>query len=226
METKTIDIDDDYEILLFFNAINKYQYVLWLWQTDKKKNRIVHFGKIRSVEKLKKTIFLIPPGIMFDKKFLFEKNRELFFYSEQKQIAGKIKIKAYTSDGGFSFNMPNKLTQMPDNSFRLFEQENEEKFIHLREAPRKKVEGICMARVIKNVLGLVDGNGDLYALYDLSQGGMSFLSFDPSTFSKGDKVTCTELDGKKFPKALVGEVVAIRTMEHVDEQIKICVKFV
>ena len=65
-----------------------------------------------------------------------------------------------------------------------------------------------------------------YMLYDLSQGGLSFLVFTKDEFSVGEKVFIKAFDTKKFETPIISEVKAIRDADQLGVQFKVGCEFI
>lgn len=64
-----------------------------------------------------------------------------------------------------------------------------------------------------------------YMLYDLSQGGLSFLVFTKDEFSVGEKVLIKAFDARKFETPIISEVKAIREADEMGIQFKVGCEF-
>jgi PilZ domain len=225
LDSKKETIRDDYQIISFLEAAKNSRSNLWLWQLDKNNERIVHYGRIRSLDQFKKIGIIVPIFPVEDNEyhFNFVLDQEIYLYYKEKNIVGKFSPKQRAADGGFSFHFPSTLNKLIGDEIRLFEQEHEEKFMHLRASPRKKAQGVKMVTVTNLSRGEL--KLDSYMLYDLSQGGMAFWCMDPGLFVKGDEISISEMNDKVLPNAIQGEVVAVRTVKEEGNRLKISVKF-
>lgn len=70
-----------------------------------------------------------------------------------------------------------------------------------------------------------DQEKQIYKLLDLSQGGAGLHCLLPNEFTKGEKISLIEIDGKPVDKPLNGEVVAIRPTNEENTEYKIGIKF-
>ena len=216
-------IDDDLEIIDILKALKNEREKLWLWQPKgTSESRAVHYGVIRRCDIMKKLIEIVPTRA---KGFKFSSPRELFLFSERRCIACKVKVQEY--EGGYlTFVLPDRMNLMPGDfleKFKIVEPENEQKFSHLRQLPRRAAKGGQMLGLLRE--DEESDRLDYFSLYDISQGGMGFRAEDPGEFLVGDKVIAVEIDGKPLPKKLRGEVVAVRQMED-ENNFKIGVKFI
>ena len=100
--------------------------------------------------------------------------------------------------------------------------DEEKYFSNKREAPRVRAKGD------KKIIVAAERNltqAFEYALYDLSRGGLAFLSYSLDSFKKGDLVHVLEIEKKRLDLPLVGEVMSVRKLDE-EEAWKIGVKFV
>lgn len=65
-----------------------------------------------------------------------------------------------------------------------------------------------------------------HTLYDLSQGGVSFLVFSRDEFNEGEKLLVRAFDTKKFEKPMLTEVKAIREADDLGIQYKVGCQFI
>ncbi|OFZ46525.1 MAG: hypothetical protein A2381_02350 [Bdellovibrionales bacterium RIFOXYB1_FULL_37_110] len=225
MDSKKQTIRDDYQIISILEAAKSSRSNLWLWQLDKKNERIVHFGRIRSLDQFKKIGIIVPvfPVENDEFHFNFSLEQEIYLYFKEKNVVGKFAPRQRAAEGGFSFHFPPTLNQLIGDEITLFEQEHEEKFIHLRASPRKKAQGLNMATITNLSRG--EFKVDTYFLYDLSQGGMAFWCVDPGMFVKGDEISISKMNDKVLDNEILGEVVAVRTVKEEGNRLKISVKF-
>jgi len=225
LDSKKQTIRDDYQIISILEAAKSSRSNLWLWQLDKKNERIVHFGRIRSLDQFKKIGVIVPvfPVENDEFHFNFSLEQEIYLYFKEKNVVGKFSPKQRAPEGGFSFHFPQTMNQLTGDEIKLFEQEHEEKFIHLRATPRKKAQGLNMATITNLTRG--EFKADIYFLYDLSQGGMAFWCLDPGLFVKGDEISISKMNDKILDTEINGEVVAVRTVQEEGNRLKISVKF-
>lgn len=102
-------------------------------------------------------------------------------------------------------------------------EEEDEMFADKRATPRAKPpEG-------KMITVQVENNArpqSTYMLYDLSQGGLSFLIFTQDEFSVGETVYIKAFDTKKFETPITSVVKAIREADQLGIQFKVGCEFV
>ncbi|MFT6633454.1 MAG: c-di-GMP-binding flagellar brake protein YcgR [Bacteriovoracaceae bacterium] len=65
-----------------------------------------------------------------------------------------------------------------------------------------------------------------HTLYDLSQGGLSFLVFSRDEFNEGERLLVRAFDTKKFDKPMLTEVKAIREADDLGIQYKVGCQFI
>ncbi len=101
--------------------------------------------------------------------------------------------------------------------------EEDKLFADKREAPRArpKVDKIIGLRHFGKL-----GEEQSYKLFDLSRGGMGFLSYVDGAFKKGDIVQLTNMDGQELDDPIRGEVMSVRDLMPEQVGWKVGVKFV
>ena len=224
---QTENITEDLEILRYLNTWLNEREMLWLWQVmeDNNNQRLIHYAMISKVDMLKKEVWIKPAKTDV---FRFDRMADLFIYIPKECMAIKVSIRKFEQNY-LTFSFPDKMTNVPGDFFEnihLIEQEDEEKFVHMRTCPRRKSGGMQLIGVQitahNNQARLKD-----FTLYDLSQGGMAFLASDPGECVVGEKVLLRSIDGKELGKRPKGTVVAIRILEDEDgeKMIKVSVKF-
>jgi hypothetical protein len=238
-------ITEDIEIIRYFNSWCLNREIIWLWQVngDEQRNneedmefineindsngpkqRIIHYALASKVDLRKQEIWLKPAKT---DSFRFDRLADLFIYIPKESFASKVSIRKFENHF-LTFSVPEKMTRIPGDFFQnihLIEQENEEKFSHLRQHPRKKAMG---TQYINIQIFDKNQNGRLkdYQLYDLSQGGMAFVCEDPGECIVGETVILRTIDNKELAKKLQGTIVAIRTFDDQGfKLIKVSVKF-
>lgn len=66
----------------------------------------------------------------------------------------------------------------------------------------------------------------IFELFDLSQGGLSFLCLEDDYFKKGDIIHIHSFDERNFESPMVGEVMSIRAADELGVQNKVGIKFI
>lgn len=100
-------------------------------------------------------------------------------------------------------------------------EEEEKMFADKREAPRARPKE---AKWVK-VQGSDSDQVHLLRLFDLSQGGISFITLEPHLFHKGTTIKVVGFSEFDLDDPLVGEVVSHRTVDDLGIEHKIGVKF-
>lgn len=213
-------IVDDLEVYRILQQIKDKEETLWLWQNhEKHEKRKVHYGKIVKIDQINKKIEIRPNRTSV---FKFNREKELFGVSGQSCFAFRVPIKQY--DQVFlTFPTPHRLNQISGElmeKLQIVEKENEQKYAHLRTAPRK---GAKEGQMIG--LRINEAEEEIYPLYDISQGGLAFKVVDPGEVEKGDKIKVIQIDGTPLPQPIVGVVMSIRQLESGSSEFKVGVKF-
>ena len=148
---------------------------LWLWQEKKKKHRKIHFGVINRIVTEKKIIMLFSgqPGIYFG----FDDKKPVYVYSQEQKVAFQTGFRSVENEF-INLEIPLKigmLTKSQCEKLAVIEMENESAHRHKRVHERKHPEASKYVRIEK-----IDTEGDIvnfgdYELYDISQGGISFM---------------------------------------------------
>lgn len=99
--------------------------------------------------------------------------------------------------------------------------EEDAKFADKRESPRVRPKADKLVRLVRK------GESKLHVmkLFDLSRGGMGFLTFKPDDFPKQSEVYITGFDAFDLDDPLIGTVVAHRAVGELNSEFKIGVKF-
>jgi hypothetical protein len=110
---------------------------------------------------------------------------------------------------------------MLNNEFGLSVDEEDKLYADKRESPRARPKDDKWVKVAK-----LQGDGpDTYKLFDLSQGGMAFVTFDESEFIKGSAVHIVGFNDFDLDDPLVGKVMSIRPIDGAQSEFKIGVSF-
>ncbi|MCK5884405.1 MAG: PilZ domain-containing protein [Bacteriovoracaceae bacterium] len=203
---------NDLEIIQIFKTLLNSGQKVWLWQNPKDKggSRHAHYAVVKRYDVIDKYIEVRPiEGAQF--RFTFD--TPVFLMSEGCDVAFQLKIRKF-EPLFIAFETPQKMKIVSGDfkrGLQIVEKEDEEKFSHMRTAPRKSA---AEQRSIGITKGESERNTIYYFLYDISSGGMGFLTDDPGEFTIGDFVVAHAIDGNPLPKALRGKVVAIRNMEE------------
>jgi hypothetical protein len=111
--------------------------------------------------------------------------------------------------------------ELLNNEFGLSLDEEDKLFADKRETPRARPK---VDKWVK--LAQLQGSGPIiYKLFDLSQGGMAFVSFDESEFAKGSEIHIVGFNDFDLDDPLVGNIMSIRPIDGELSEFKIGVKF-
>lgn len=236
----------------YFNKLGEYKFSVLLWQMDKDQSRrkvvraelsaheeqakklrligqdtfnfkdpmvyvyIEAFQSIFKAEALEQDNMNIALNYPLEMKFLEPEFRNLIQNAFQKidpaLVSGTTEI-TYQSDADiFQAELDEFLS--PDDEDKMFADK--------RSAPRAR------PKKTKMVTASIDGSDDIkiYELFDLSQGGMSFLCLEENFFEKGNNVLIHAFDEKNFESPMVSEVMSVRPADELGVQFKIGLKFV
>ncbi|MBA2403902.1 MAG: PilZ domain-containing protein [Bdellovibrionales bacterium] len=111
--------------------------------------------------------------------------------------------------------------ELLNNEFGLSVDEEDKLFADKRESPRARPKMDKWVKIAK-----LRGDGPVvYKLFDLSQGGMGFVSFDETEFTKGTQIHIVGFNDFDLDDPLVGKVMSIRPIDGVQSEFKIGVAF-
>ena len=219
-------IDNETEIVRCLEFLGQVKEKLWLWQEKKGEPRQIHFGIVKRVVLEKRVVMLFSgrTGVHFG----FDRTGPVYVYSQGKRVAFQAEYKNVENEF-INLDIPLKigvLTPEQCEKLAVVEIENESAHRHKRVHDRKHPEGGKSIRLEKVQDGKTMSFGT-YDLYDMSQGGMSFLIRDPSLFQNGERVRFTHIDEEPLGKKLNGEVMSVRWFgrEDGDTILKVGVKF-
>lgn len=99
--------------------------------------------------------------------------------------------------------------------------EEDKLFADKRESPRVRPKKQKLVKVIKSG----DPVSNLYDLFDLSRGGMSFVTTLPDYFPKGSQIFVMGFDNFDLDDPLVGTVMSHRKIDDSRVDVKIGIKF-
>jgi hypothetical protein len=112
--------------------------------------------------------------------------------------------------------------ELLSNEFGPVDVDEEEKlFGPQRESPRARPKAEKLVKVSK----VGDGGVAMFRLFDLSRGGMSFISHPHSAFHKGDHLHILGFKDFDLDDPLVGTIMSIRPFEGHESDLKVGVKF-
>lgn len=111
--------------------------------------------------------------------------------------------------------------ELLNNEFGLSVDEEDKLFADKRESPRARPKIDKWVKVAK-----LQGSGpEMYKLFDLSRGGMGFVSFSEAEFAKGSEVHIVGFNDFDLDDPLVGKVMSLRPIDGVQSEFKVGVKF-
>ncbi len=99
--------------------------------------------------------------------------------------------------------------------------EDDKIYADKRESPRVRPKGEKLVKVVRKG----ESNVHIMKLFDLSRGGMGFLSFTPDHFPKGSEIYVTGFDAFELDDPLIGTIMAHRAVDETNVEFKIGVKF-
>lgn len=111
--------------------------------------------------------------------------------------------------------------ELLNNEMGLSIDEEDKLFADKRESPRARPKDDKWVKVAKPE----GGEGLIYKLFDLSRGGLGFISFDEMEFTKGSLIHVVGFNDFSLDDPLVGKVMSIRPMDGNVGEFKIGVKF-
>lgn len=109
-----------------------------------------------------------------------------------------------------------------NNEFNSVSLDEEEKmYADKRESPRARPKQDKWVKL----MGEVDNQVHLMKLFDLSQGGIGFITFEPHLFPKGSKIRVVGFENFDLDDPLVGQVMSHRQIDESQIEFKIGCKF-
>jgi hypothetical protein len=99
--------------------------------------------------------------------------------------------------------------------------EEEKLFADKRESPRMRPKSGKLVKVMKKGESKII----IMKLFDLSQGGMAFLTMNPNDYPKGSEIFVTGFDAFDLDDPLVGTVMSHRNVDELNLEFKIGIKF-
>ena len=115
----------------------------------------------------------------------------------------------------------NRDQQLLKSEFGLTVDEEDKLYADQRAAPRARPKDDKWVRLVKGV----SETPLPYKLFDLSQGGMGFVSFDETEFPKGSDIRVVGFNDFELDDPLFGQIMSIRPIDGVLSEFKIGVKF-
>jgi hypothetical protein len=109
-----------------------------------------------------------------------------------------------------------------NNEFNPVNLDEEDKmFADKRESPRVRPKADKLVKVVKKG----DSRVHIMKLFDLSRGGLGFLTFSPDDFPKGMEILITGFDAYELDDPLIGTIMAQRAVDDTNVEFKIGIKF-
>lgn len=252
---KILDVQNDFNKLSeYFDKLDQNQYSVVLWQFDPSQNcRVFYRTNLDQLEKEDKKLLLRDQT---DREFDFKENevfgyieafQSIFKTSILDQSSDKILI-AFPEklhfleakqretiqnvfseiDSALVDGSVEPLYQSDEDIFQseldqfLSPDEEDKLFADKRIAPRarpKKTKMVTISRI-------QDDKMKIYELYDLSQGGMAFLSLEENYFQVSDEIHVHAFDQKSFEVPMIAQVMSTRPADELGVQFKIGLKFI
>jgi hypothetical protein len=108
-----------------------------------------------------------------------------------------------------------------NQEFGLSLDQEDKLFADKRESPRARPKDDKFVKILSP-----NGNGPMiYRLFDLSRGGLGFVSLSETEFSKGTDIQIMGFNEFQLDDPLIGKVMSIRPMDEHQVEFKIGVKF-
>jgi hypothetical protein len=108
-----------------------------------------------------------------------------------------------------------------NNEFGLSVDEEDKLFAEKRESPRARPKIDKWVKVAK-----LAGNGpEMFKLFDLSRGGLGFVAFSETEFTKGSEIHIVGFNDFDLDDPLVGKIMSLRPIDGTQSEFKIGVKF-
>lgn len=109
-----------------------------------------------------------------------------------------------------------------NNEFEHLSLDEEDKlFADKRESPRVRPKTQKLVKVVKKG----ESEFNFFDLFDLSRGGMSFVTTIPDNYPKGSEIFITGFDAFDLDDPLVGTVMSHRQLDDAEYDVKVGVKF-
>lgn len=236
----------------YFNKLDEHKFSLLLWQFDPDKSRRqVMRARIDSHENDSKKLMLTSEGAFNFKGpmvYVYIEAFQSIFRAEALEYSDSSIALGYPNEmrflepefrgiiqGAFASIDPELVSGTTETQYQsdadIFQSELDEflspddedkMFAGQRAAPRAR------PKKTKMVTASASGSEDIkvYELFDLSQGGMSFLCLDEKFFKVGNQVLVHAFDEKNFESPMIAEVMGVRPADELGVQFKIGLKFI
>lgn len=99
--------------------------------------------------------------------------------------------------------------------------EEDKIYAEKRESPRVRPKADKLVKIVRKG----DTKINIMKLFDLSRGGMGFLTFNPDQFPKGIEIFVTGFDAFDLDDPLVGTIMSHRAVDESNVEFKIGIKF-
>ncbi|MGE3611830.1 MAG: PilZ domain-containing protein [Bacteriovoracaceae bacterium] len=235
-------IDSQSERFKILSELIEAQEELMIWQVSSSGHRAINSVVIQS--------FQVETGLVhfkLNKNFPINANWPLYFYSEKLKLI--FKSDSLTSS---SIRIPTEIKILQDsevvelmkgfevkmkimtersvrdqdflqNEFEMLDLDDEDKmYADKRESPRARAKSNRWVKIRKkNSLKL-----DLCRIFDLSRGGLGFLTISPTDYPKGMEVFIVGFDEFDLDDPLHGEIVSQRPTDDSESEFKVGIKFI
>jgi hypothetical protein len=108
-----------------------------------------------------------------------------------------------------------------NQEFGLSLDQEDKLFADKRESPRARPKEDKYVKILRPLTG----ESMIYRLFDLSRGGMGFVSLSESEFPKGEELQIMGFNEFLLDDPLIGKVMSIRPMDEHQVEFKVGVKF-
>jgi hypothetical protein len=108
-----------------------------------------------------------------------------------------------------------------NQEFGLSLDQEDKLFADKRESPRARPKEDKYVKILRPLTG----ESMIYRLFDLSRGGMGFVSLSENEFSKGEELQIMGFNEFLLDDPLIGKVMSIRPMDEHQVEFKVGVKF-
>lgn len=99
--------------------------------------------------------------------------------------------------------------------------EEDKLFAEKRESPRVRPKADKLVKLVRKGEAKVN----IMKLFDLSRGGMGFLTFNPDQFARGTEIFVTGFDAFDLDDPLIGTVMSLRAVDETNVEFKVGIKF-
>jgi hypothetical protein len=148
------------------------------------------------------------------KSTILENHMRLDTYNATEKINTKWKMKSMSSHD----------TEILQSELIFISLEEEDEiFAEQRESVRAKPKQSKLITIQKSDLAVEE---QIYPLYDLSKGGLSFLITEEDLFTKGEVILVNALDAKRFDTPMQVTVMVVRAADELGVQFKVGCAFV